>query len=534
MLLYYLALSTYLPTTPQKKKAEMRKSTMIMMVSCMPLDYGHCTTRRIIRSFATAFVMPQHYRSTRVVTAKKNANSWTASLSMMIHQLGHDYYLSSPPPPPIMSSTRSMYTSTSSSRLYTCTTPESHNGVSSSTNTDSSSSSVDEEEWNVDNDSHNMIDPYSDQAFIDFSNFYTHHNIAGKQQQQHAAAAIDVRLAHDKLLRLTESVVFWNERLNLISRRDCNPTMVYHRHVLPSVALLPLIVNEINNYHHTNNNNNYHHDDDINNNNTHYNNPADINNLFNIIDVGTGGGFPGLPLALLLPTTNVVQFTLVDSIKKKLLAVSAMASELDVNNVRFHHGRVEEMYINQDTGKTNQHHYKYDIVLGRSVTALPRFCCWITNLIKQEPRHHHQEGGGGGGGKLIYIIGGDLDEIVSSRIVQDVPIDELLCRTKVMSDKRALLFNAQDVYEIARNSGEEIIRTDVVVVRNNSSSSSSSRNPPPPPPFTATRRKSKVQQNSNTGDASGKAKPLAKGAWSKKQNDVKKQRGYNDFKRYES
>jgi hypothetical protein len=94
-----------------------------------------------------------------------------------------------------------------------------------------------------------------------------------------------------------------------------------------------------------------------------------------------------------------------------------------------------------------------------------------------------------------------------------------------MSDKRALIFNAQDVYEIARNSGEEIVRKDVIVVRNNSSSRSS--------PSPATRRKSVVQQNSNIGGA-GKAKPLAKGAWSKKQNDVKKQRGYDDFKRYES
>ena len=371
---------------------------------------------------------------------------------------------------------------------------------------------IDEEEWHADI---NMIDPFSDQAFLDLTNFYTHHNINNSKNSNAGAGAgaIDVKLAYKKLLRLTEAVIGWNERLNLISRKDCTPTVVYHRHVLPSIALLPLILDEINTHHINNNNNN--------NNDSSNNDAANTTHIFNIMDVGTGGGFPGLPLALLLPS---VQFTLVDSIKKKLLAVSDMASELDITNVRIHHGRVEEMYINEEeTGQTTTEHYnKYNIILGRSVTALPRFCGWVTNLIQREPPSHQE---GGSGGRLIYIIGGELDEIVSSRIVQDVPIDKLLCRTKVMSDKRALIFNAQDVYEIARNSGEEIVRKDVIVVRNNSSSRSS--------PSPATRRKSVVQQNSNIGGA-GKAKPLAKGAWSKKQNDVKKQRGYDDFKRYES
>ena len=489
-------------STTQKKPPTMRKSTMmIMLASCMPPSYGSHTRR--IRSFATAFLMPHHHRhsSTRV-TAAKNANSWTTS-SMMIHQqcsIG------------MVSSTRSIFTShasSSSSSLYT-TTPESNNELLvSSSNTDSKH--VVNEEWNVDNSHNNiMIDPYSEQAFIDLANFYTHHNIDNR------AGAIDVRLAYNKLLRLTESVVIWNERLNLISRVDCTPTVVYHRHVLPSVALLPLILNEINTHQNPNTN-----IDESSNDNNNYISNADNTPTFNIIDVGTGGGFPGLPLALLLPS---VQFTLVDSIKKKLVAVSDMASELDVTNVRVHHGRVEEMYINEGTGQTTEHAGKYNIVLGRSVTALPRFCGWVTNLIKRETRHQ-EGGGGGGGGRLIYIIGGELDEIVSSRIVQDVPIDELLCRSKVMSDKRALIFDAQDVYEIARNSGEEVIRNDVVVVRNNSSS----RSPPPA-------RRKRVEQSSNTtgGGATGKSKPLAKGAWSKKQNDVKKQRGYDDFKRYES
>jgi hypothetical protein len=85
------------------------------------------------------------------------------------------------------------------------------------------------------------------------------------------------------------------------------------------------------------------------------------------------------------------------------------------------------------------HRGRYDVVLGRSVTALPRFCLWVTNLVRRE------------GGRLIYIIGGELDDVVTSRIGRDVPIDTLLSRRKHTSDKRALIFGSRDVYEIARH-----------------------------------------------------------------------------------
>lgn len=481
---------------------------MMILMACGGTTYGHSTR---IRSFATAFFATPHYHHHRSTTRRTaaSAHSRTASPSMMHQQCCYNRRQSSPPPPiSNMPSTRSLLSHRASSSVG-----RSLYSSSSENNDELLVSEVVDEEWNADNSHNNMIDPYSDQAFIDLANFYTHHEI----NTNNRAGAIDVRLAYNKLLRLTESVVIWNERLNLISRIDCTPTVVYHRHVLPSVALLPLILNAIN----TQQNPNANIDESSNDNNNDISN-ANNTPTFNIIDVGTGGGFPGLPLALLLPS---VQFTLVDSIKKKLVAVSDMASELDVTNVRVHHGRVEEMYINEITGMTTEHAGKYSIVLGRSVTALPRFCGWVTNLIKRETRHQEGGGGGGGGGRLIYIIGGELDEIVSSRIVHDVPIDELLCRSKVMSDKRALIFDAQDVYLIARNSGEEVIRNDVVVVRNNSSS----RSPPP------ARRKRLEQSSNTTGEgATGKSKPLAKGAWSKKQNDVKKQRGYDDFKRYES
>jgi 16S rRNA (guanine527-N7)-methyltransferase len=216
--------------------------------------------------------------------------------------------------------------------------------------------------------------------------------------------ALDADAAYDKLIRLTEMILLWNERLNLISRKDCDARAIYHKHVMPSVALMPLILDGMK--------------DDTTMNDEGY----------DVIDVGTGGGFPGLPLAMVLPSS--ARFTLVDSIKKKLVAISEMSSDLDVTNVRVHCGRVEEMDMSVHRGR-------YDAVLGRSVSALTRFCGWVTNLVSRE------------GGRLIYIIGGELDDVVASRMERDVPIDMLLSRRRNASDKRVLIFSSREVYEIA-------------------------------------------------------------------------------------
>ncbi len=78
------------------------------------------------------------------------------------------------------------------------------------------------------------------------------------------------------------------------------------------------------------------------------------------------------------PSRNYPQFTLVDSVRKKFVAVSDMASELNISNVRIHFGRAEEMK------QGGQHAGRYHVVLGRSVTALPNFCSWIQDLLKRE------------------------------------------------------------------------------------------------------------------------------------------------------
>eukprot|EP00804_Cyclotella_cryptica_P021491 CCRYP_005802-RA/>CCRYP_005802-RA protein AED:0.13 eAED:0.13 QI:0/0.5/0.33/1/0/0/3/195/364 len=322
------------------------------------------------------------------------------------------------------------------------------------------------------------VDPYSDEARQNLSKLYDSLSTTSTSDVLTEVIDTDVDKAHKSLLKLTEQVLQWNQRLNLVSRKDCTASVVYHRHVLPSVALLPLIVPLL-----VQEREQQQYDDDSN----------EKKQTLNVVDVGTGGGFPGLPLALLLPR---VQFTLVDSVQKKLVAVSEMASELDISNVRIYCGRVEEMYASSDGRR--EHYKQYDIVLGRSVTALPRFCAWVSDLLKCNEKEE---------GRLIYIIGGDLEEVVQSHIQSDTPIDSLLKREAGTSDKRALVFSAQSVQEIAKESGEK-----VNIVRNGGGQG---------------------RQKNQGSPVKSEGKKLAKGEWSKKRNDVKKERGYDDFKRYE-
>lgn len=250
---------------------------------------------------------------------------------------------------------------------------------------------------------------------------------------------------HTQLSQLASLVVEWNERINLVSRRDCNVENVFGRHVLPSIALAA---------------------------------NTDWNGL-KVIDVGTGGGFPGLPLAIIYPEA---EFMLVDSVGKKLKAVEEMARELELTNVRIHHGRAEEMTDDILEG-SRDHLGAYDVCLGRSVAALPKFCFWISELIKPES------------GRLVYIIGGDIEDGLLAQVESDVAIDNVLDQDGA-SDKRILTFNQEAVALIAAASGE--------VKRK--------RGKP----------KAKVVRAN---------KQKAKGQW-KKGRDEPKQRGFDDFQRY--
>jgi 16S rRNA (guanine527-N7)-methyltransferase len=254
---------------------------------------------------------------------------------------------------------------------------------------------------------------------------------------------------YTKLNKLCQLLLEWNENVNLISRKEASEAVVWEKHILPSLAVC-----------------------------------ADPHTLAlfresqSAIDVGTGGGFPGLPLAIVFPDVN---FVLLDSVGKKLLAVEDMAASLQLTNVETHHGRAEDLQKRQ-----------FDIATGRSVSALPSFCAWMHHLLKNDS------------GKLVYWIGGDVAEHVMNRVSADVRIDSLI--TELETDKRILTISQLAVATIAKESGIKIKRSS-----NNSVLS--------------------VKRTSQPNRASGSK---TKGAWKKKDSSVPKERGYENFKRFNS
>jgi 16S rRNA (guanine527-N7)-methyltransferase len=111
---------------------------------------------------------------------------------------------------------------------------------------------------------------------------------------------------------------------------------------------------------------------------------ADFTQVHSVLDIGTGGGFPGIPLAILFPD---IDFHLVDSIGKKIQVVQAVAEALDLKNVKAEHARAEQI-----TGK-------YDVITCRAVTQLVDFYGWISKNLKPDS-------------EVICLKGGDLvDEI---------------------------------------------------------------------------------------------------------------------------
>lgn len=262
---------------------------------------------------------------------------------------------------------------------------------------------------------------------------------------------------------LSDLVVEWNERINLVSRKDCSRSTVFGRHILPSLA--PCAIQS----------------------------PSDetkttMRNPFitakTAVDVGTGGGFPGLPLAIAYPE---VDFLLLDSVGKKLTAVEDMADRLQLANVQIYHGRAESLL-----GKT------FDVATGRSVSSLPQFSAWMHHLLKKESGSAPASTG-----TLLYWIGGDLPESVQSLVESDCPLQELI--PEMESDKRILVFSAAAVHQMAKESG--------IVVRQH--------------------QQQQPKKSSKTANQSKTKKTVAKGAW-KKRDAANKQRGYDDFQRYSS
>jgi 16S rRNA (guanine527-N7)-methyltransferase len=147
----------------------------------------------------------------------------------------------------------------------------------------------------------------------------------------------------------------WNARINVISRKDID--QFFTRHVLHSLAIARVLRPEFG---------------------------------ARILDVGTGGGFPGIPLAIVFPQA---QFTLCDSIGKKIKVVDAVSNALGLDNVDGTWARVETLTDREP----------FDCVISRAVTRMPAFLDWVRPLVGSEHRHGLQNG-------VLYLKGGDLKE----------------------------------------------------------------------------------------------------------------------------
>jgi 16S rRNA (guanine527-N7)-methyltransferase len=145
----------------------------------------------------------------------------------------------------------------------------------------------------------------------------------------------------------------WNEKINVISRKDIDN--LYVNHVLHSLGIAKV---------------------------------ATFLPGSDVLDVGTGGGFPGIPLAILFPETK---FHLVDSIGKKIKVVEAVAAGAGLKNITTAHIRAEEVKS------------KYDFVVSRAVTRMNEFYEWVSDKFKKENRHALRNG-------ILYLKGGDLTD----------------------------------------------------------------------------------------------------------------------------
>jgi 16S rRNA (guanine527-N7)-methyltransferase len=164
-------------------------------------------------------------------------------------------------------------------------------------------------------------------------------NLTAKQQEQFA-----------QLQNLYEH---WNAQINVISRKDID--LLYERHVLHSLGIAKTM---------------------------------QFKSKTNIMDVGCGGGFPGIPLAILFPEAN---FYLVDSIGKKIKVVNEVAQALGLKNLRAEHKRAEEVKE------------KFEFIISRAVTEFPVFYRWVQNKVSKNQFNDLPNG-------ILYLKGGDLSE----------------------------------------------------------------------------------------------------------------------------
>jgi 16S rRNA (guanine527-N7)-methyltransferase len=290
---------------------------------------------------------------------------------------------------------------------------------------------------------------------------------------------------HQQLTELAILVNDWNSNINLISRKDCSPEVIFGRHILPSLAPLAILS--------SNSTSPFHHE-------TLRLMPGQL-----VCDVGTGGGFPGLPLAIARPD---VHFWLVDSVGKKTHVVEDMATQLGLKNVKTIHGRAESL-----STSSSMHEKQFDWVVGRSVAAIPTFAFWIDRLLKSKEKSRNSGDGdnnnGGDCGHLVYLIGGDIEESILDYVAQDKEIATLL-NCPIVSDKRVLIFSQPSVHQLALASGEKL----------RSPTGSRGSNIGGRPVNNIGQRQNNVVKT--------------KGQWKIRDTTVPKQRGYEGFRRFDS
>jgi 16S rRNA (guanine527-N7)-methyltransferase len=163
-------------------------------------------------------------------------------------------------------------------------------------------------------------------------------------------------LQQQQFEQLPELYTYWNSQINVISRKDID--QLFERHVLHSLGIAKVIAFL----------------------------PGE-----KVLDVGTGGGFPGIPLAILFPETD---FYLVDSIGKKIKVVQEVAAALGLKNLRAAHTRAEQ--VNE----------KFDFVISRAVTRLNEFYPWVRGKFNKLSRNSKPNG-------ILYLKGGDLEQEIA-------------------------------------------------------------------------------------------------------------------------
>ena len=153
--------------------------------------------------------------------------------------------------------------------------------------------------------------------------------------------------------KLEQLYTEWNEKINVISRKDMDG--LYEKHILHSLGIAKVMP---------------------------------FADGTKVLDIGTGGGFPGIPLAILFPE---VSFTLIDSIGKKIKVVEAVSEGLGLKNVTTVHGRAEKLKE------------KFHFVVSRAVTQMPEFLRWLKAKFEKEQFNEKHNG-------VLYLKGGDLAE----------------------------------------------------------------------------------------------------------------------------